>query len=280
MATALAQPVSQAAPAFGRLLKHWRSARRMSQLTLATEAGISTRHLSFLETGRAHPSREMVDLLAAMLDVPFTDRNELLLGAGFAPAYGQRPLEAPELESLNAALHFILRQQEPYPALVLDGEWNILRQNEASRRIFRLFRQPGVVRDNRPPNAIRSLFDPSALRPFVVNWEELASDLMTKVNRQAALDPDGGIARLREELLKFPDVPARWSVPQSPELPRPPMMTLRLRRDDLSLAFFSMISTLGTPCDITLQQLKIECFFPADAVTEQTARRLATDLAA
>src|SRR5262245_6577825 len=264
--------------AYGRMLREWRTRAHMSQLMLATEAGISTRHLSFLETGRAHPSREMVDLLAAMLDVPFTDRNELLLGAGFAPAYGQRPLEAPELDSLNAALHFILRQQEPYPALVLDGEWNILRQNEASRRIFRLFRQPGVVRDNRPPNAIRSLFDPSALRPFVVNWEELASDLMTKVNRQAALHPDSGISALRDELLAYPDVPARWSAPLSLELPRPPMMTLRLKKDDLSVAFFSMISTLGTPCDITLQQLKIECFYPADATTEQIARRLASNL--
>src|SRR5262245_37828332 len=117
MNTLLGFPVDRAPGAFGRQLRHWRTARRMSQLALATEAGISTRHLSFLETGRAHPSREMVDLLAAMLDVPFADRNELLLGAGFAPAYGKRPLEAPELESLNAALNFILRQQEPYPAL-------------------------------------------------------------------------------------------------------------------------------------------------------------------
>src|SRR5437667_11176028 len=127
---------------FGRLLRRWRTARRMSQLALATEAGISTRHLSFLETGRAQPSREMVQLLAGRLDVPLGERNALLISAGSAPMYGERPLAAPELEPVRRALQFIMRQQEPYPALVLDGRWNIVMQNGASRRVFELFRRP------------------------------------------------------------------------------------------------------------------------------------------
>src|SRR3989449_2286240 len=135
---------------FGRLLRQWRATRRMSQLSLATEAGISTRHLSFLETGRAQPSREMVQLLTGMLDVPLGERNALLVAAGYAPAYGDRPLGAPDLEPVRRALEYILRQQEPFPALVLDGLWNVVMANDAARRIFDLFRAslktPNVMR--------------------------------------------------------------------------------------------------------------------------------------
>src|SRR6476620_2881245 len=139
MNTLLGFPESSASHAFGALLRQWRDTRHLSQLGLATEAGISTRHLSFLETGRAQPSREMVQLLAGMLDVPLGDRNALLVSAGYAPAYGERPLSAPDLEPVRRALEFILRQQEPYPALVVDGEWNIVMGNEGSGRIFDLF---------------------------------------------------------------------------------------------------------------------------------------------
>src|SRR5947207_1755518 len=128
-------------PAFGRMLRQWRDARHMSQLTLATEAGISTRHLSFLETGRAQPSREMVQLLAGMLDVPLGERNALLVSAGYAPMYAERPLGAPELAPVRRALEFILRQQEPYPALVLDGDWNIVMHNDAVHRVFAPFKE-------------------------------------------------------------------------------------------------------------------------------------------
>src|SRR5438552_9245277 len=127
-------------PAFGRQLRLWRDARHKSQLALATEAGISTRHLSFLETGRAQPSREMVQLLTGMLDVPLGERNTLLVSAGYAPIYGNRPLNAPELEPVRRALDLMLRQQEPYPALVLDAQWNIVMHNAASKRIFEPFK--------------------------------------------------------------------------------------------------------------------------------------------
>lgn len=258
--------------AFGRLLRQWRMARHMSQLALATEAGISARHLSFLETGRAQPSREMVQLLAGMLDVPLGERNALLVSAGYAPLYGERPLGAPELEPVRRALEFIMRQQEPYPALVLDGQWNIVMGNDASRRIFDLFKGP--ARDAKPVNVMRTVFDPDGLRRFIANWEEVAECLMYSIHREVAMTGSDSVIRLRDELLAYPNVPSRWRAPDALS-PMAPLVSMQLKRGDLSLAFFSMITMLGTPRDVTLQQLKIECFFPADAMTEQVARRLA-----
>jgi transcriptional regulator with XRE-family HTH domain len=273
MNTLLGFPEGNVATSFGTVLRRWRTARAMSQLTLATEAGISTRHLSFLETGRAQPSREMVQLLAGMLDVPFGDRNALLVSAGYAPAYGERPLSAPELEPVRRALTFTLRQQEPFPALVLDGEWNIVMRNDASHRIFDLFDEP---RDrSRPVNVMRTVFDPRGLRRFIVNWEELAECLVHSMHRQIAATGSEAMMRLRDELLAQPGVPSRWNVPD-PCVTMQPLVSMQLRKDDLSLTFFSMVTTLGTARDVMLQQLKIECFFPADAATEETARRLAS----
>ena len=273
MNTLLGFPDGSVATAFGSLLRRWRGARRMSQLTLAVEAGISTRHLSFLETGRAQPSREMVQLLAGMLDVPLGERNALLVSAGYAPAYGERPLTSPELEPVRRALQFTLGQQEPFPALVVDGEWNIVMGNEASRRIFDLFTDADC--DDVNVNVMRTVFDPRGLRRFIVNWEELAECLVNSLHRQVADTGSAVMVRLRDELLSYPGVPSRWSVPD-PTVTMPPLVSMHLRKDDLSLTFFSMITTLGTPRDVTLQQLKIECFFPADAETEQLARRLAS----
>ena len=273
MNTLLGFPEGNVATAFGTVLRRWRTARSMSQLTLATEAGISTRHLSFLETGRAQPSREMVQLLAGMLDVPLGDRNALLVSAGYAPAYGERPLSAPELEPVRRALEFTLRQQEPFPALVVDGEWNIVMRNQGAARIFDLFVTPDCE-DGEVPNVMRTVFCPEGIRRYIVNWEELAECLVNSLHRQVAATGNEAMARLRDELLAYPGVPARWSVPD-PTVAMPPLVGMQLKKDDLSLTFFSMITTLGTPRDVTLQQLKIECFFPADAATEQLARRMA-----
>ena len=275
MNTLLGFPEGGVATSFGKLLRRWRDARGMSQLTLATEAGISTRHLSFLETSRAQPSREMVQLLAGMLDVPLGDRNALLVSAGYAPAYGERPLTAPELEPVRRALQFTLRQQEPYPALVVDGEWNIVMRNDGAARIFDLFTDPKCEDDDDKPNVMRTVFHPDGLRRYIVNWEELAGCLVNSLHRQVAETGSDSISRLRDELLGYPGIPSRWSVPD-PTVAMPPLVSMHLRKGDLSLTFFSMITTLGTPRDVTLQQLKIECFFPADPVTEQTARRLAS----
>jgi transcriptional regulator with XRE-family HTH domain len=262
MNTLLGFPAGDSAPAFGRVLRQWRDARHLSQLALATEAGISTRHLSFLETGRAQPSREMVQLLAGMLDVPLGERN--------APIYGDRPLGAPELEPVRRALQFILRQQEPYPALVVDGLWNVVMRNGASRRIFELFRGPAES-----VNVMRTVFDPRGLRPFIVNWEDVAECLMHSIHREVATTGSDAVVRLRDELLAYPAVPARWKAPGALS-PVPPLVSMQLRKGDLSMTFFSMITMFATPRDVALQQLKIECFFPADDVTDRTARRLAS----
>ena len=260
-------------PVFGPLLRHWRTSRRMTQLGLATEAGISARHLSFLETGRSQPSREMVQLLAGMLDVPLADRNALLIGAGYAPVYGQRPLEAPELDHVRHALEFTLRQQEPYPALVMNAYHDIVMRNEASRRIFEVLRGP--VTANQSINGIRTIFDPKGLRPLVVNWDEIAECMMQSLQRQIAETGNETLMRLREELLAYPDVPARFrSVGALPV--DPPIINLKLRKGDIALSFFSTMTLLGRTRDITLDNLKIECFFPADAATDAFARRLAS----
>jgi transcriptional regulator with XRE-family HTH domain len=256
-------------PAFGRQLRQWRDARHLSQLALATEAGISTRHLSFLETGRAQPSREMVQLLAGMLDVPFGERNALLVAAGYAPAYGDRPLGAPDLEPVRRALEYILRQQEPFPALVLDGEWNVVMTNDAARRIFDLFR--GSLKT---PNVMRKVFDPSGLRPFIVNWPCIAECMMQTLHREVAATGSDAVVRLRDEMLAYPGVPPRWRTPDA-LASFPPLVAMELRKGDVSMAFFSTITVFATPRDVMLQHLKIECFFPADASTEQIARRLA-----
>src|SRR5882672_7085221 len=157
--------------AFGRLLRQWRARRRMSQLDLAVEAEISSRHVSFIETGRAQPSREMVLLLTDVLDVPLRDRNDLLTVAGYAPIYRETGLEVPAMAQVRRALDFILRQQEPYPALVLDRHWNVLKVNEGSARVQAIFLDPKVVAGLGPPNAMRLMFHPGGFRPFIVNWE-------------------------------------------------------------------------------------------------------------
>ncbi len=270
MNTLLGQP---ATPTFGALLRQWRTTRRMTQLGLATEAGISSRHLSFLETGRSQPSREMVQLLAGMLDVPLADRNVMLIGAGYAPVYGERSLGAPELEHVRRALEFTLRQQEPYPALVMDGYHDIVMRNDASSRIFEIFRGPTPA--NRAVNGLRTVFDPNGLRPCIVNWDEMAECLMLGLQRQIAETGSDRLIKMRDELLAFPGVPARFrtlcAMPAEP-----PIINMVLRKGDLTLSFFSAVTFLGRARDITLQELKVECFFPADAATDQFARRLAS----
>jgi transcriptional regulator with XRE-family HTH domain len=265
-----------AGPPFGEMLRHWRVARRMSQLTLATEGEISPRHLSFLETGRAQPSREMVLLLAGVLDVPLRDQNVLLTAAGYAPVYRETALGAPELIQVRRALGFLLAQQEPYPALVVDHHWNLLMQNDGARRLFGLFLDAeAVAQVPGPPNVVRMTFHPRGLRQYIVNWEALAGPLIQQIHREAVGGiPDAGTRQLLQEVLSYPGVPARWRTPDA-KAQSAPLLPMALRKGDLALRFFTTIATLGTPQDITLQELRIECFFPADEVTEEIARRLA-----
>jgi transcriptional regulator with XRE-family HTH domain len=266
--------VSTAHP-FGVLLRQWRTARKMSQLALALEADISARHLSFLETGRAQPSRDMVLLLATSLDVPLRERNRWLLAAGYAPIYRETALTTSEMRPAQQALEFVLTQQEPYPALVMDHQWNLLRSNQGADRVFQLFLDSAHLYAASPPNIMRLTFDPRGLRPYIVNWDEVAGHMLHLLYREAVWGiPDEDTTHLLDTVLAFPRVPAHVHV-SAPVTALAPLLFLELRKDDLTVKFFSTIATLGTPQDMTLQELRIECFFPGDATTEALMRRLA-----
>lgn len=266
---------ARAESAFGRLLRQWRTQRRRSQLDLAGDAGISSRHLSFIETGRAEPSREMVLLLARALDVPLRDRNDLLTTAGYAPIYRETRLEAPAMVQARRALDLILKAQEPYPALVLDRHWNVLTVNEGSARVQEHFLDPTAVAELGPPNAMRLMFHPRAFRPYIVNWEATAASLIQWLHRDAMRGfGDAETRRLLEELLSYPDVPRHW---RSLDLDAStaPFLPIEFRKGELALRYFTALTSLGTPHDITLQELRVESFFPADDATEGVSRRLA-----
>jgi transcriptional regulator with XRE-family HTH domain len=260
---------------FGRLLKQWRERRRLSQLGLAVDAEISSRHLSFIETGRAQPSRDMVLLLSRVLEVPPRGRNDLLTAAGYAPVYRETGLEAPEMTDVRRALDFMMRQQEPYPGLVIDGHWNILMTNGGARRLMGLFLDPDAVAAvGGPPNAMRLFYHPRGMRPFIVNWEATAAGLIQWLHRDLARGiGDAETSRLLEELLSYPDVPQRWRTLDLDAAPVP-FLGVELRRGKTHLTLFSTLTTLGVPYDITLHELRVECFFPADRESETLLRNL------
>ena len=268
-----ANPVSSDATSVGGLLQYWRKAKNLSQLALATEADVSPRHISFLETGRAQPSRDMVVLLASVLGVPLRERNALLLAAGFAPLYREARLDAPELGPVRAALDAILRQQEPFPAVVMNRYWDILDMNGAARRFFE--RLLGS-RPNAPaPNVLRLMFDVNGLRPHVENWEIVAETLLQRLHREATGGvKDATTLGLLSEVLEYPDVPARLRRPNL-AVPLVPVLPIRFRVGEVVFDYFSTVTTLGTPQDVTLEELRIECFFPANPETERHARALA-----
>lgn len=204
----------------------------------------------------------MVLHLASVLDVPLRDRNALLLAAGFAPVFRESGFDAPEMRQVSVALDRILRQQEPNPAVLMDRHWNILRTNEGAARLFGALIDLAAVPS--PANVLLLMFDPDGLRPWVANWEAVAPALLERVRREAVCGvPDPELHRLRERLLAFPDVPARWAAPM-PSTNLLPIVPVRFRKGGFDATFFSTVTTLGTPQDVTLQEIRIECFFPVD----------------
>jgi transcriptional regulator with XRE-family HTH domain len=250
--------------AVGELLRHWRRERRLSQLSLALEAATTARHLSFIETGRSQPSRAMVLRLARALDVPIRERNQLLLSAGYAPLYGEAGLEDEAAAQVRAALEQMLASHEPHPAVLMDRHWDILRANDGAQALF------GWLLGERaaePANVIRLMFDPGGLRPYVANWEAAAEALVQRVHREAVGGvPDSRTRELLAEALAQPGVPRRW---RTPDLARPPLpvVPVSFAKDGVALSYFSAVTTLGTPQDALLQEIRIESFFPADAAT-------------
>jgi transcriptional regulator with XRE-family HTH domain len=256
----------------GALLREWRAARRLSQLGLALEAGVSSRHLSYVETGKAQPSRDMVARLADTLDMPLRDRNALLMAAGYAPEYPERALTTPELAQIRKAIDLTLGAQEPFPAFVLNRRWDVLHANSAAGRLGAfLIGGPGHG------NMLRQFFDPNDIRSVVVNWEEVAGDLIRHLHDEIAATPsDAKAVDLLDEVLRYPGVPATWRMRQVGSAPTP-LLTVHFRKGDTNLRFFSTITRFGTPRDVTIDELRIESTFPADDATTELCRRLARD---
>ncbi|HEY3065774.1 MAG TPA: helix-turn-helix transcriptional regulator [Methylomirabilota bacterium] len=252
---------------FGARLRWWRERRGFSQLDLAGAAETTQRHLSFLESGRAAPSREMVLRLATALDLPLRQHNALLLAAGYAPAWRESDLSAPELARVNSALDLMLAQQEPYPGFVVDRRWNLVRANAGAGRLTELLLGPvPSPPPAEPPNLAIALMSPDGLRPSIVNWEEVALYFLRGVQADAIADGSAETAALLERLLKFPDAPALSRL-LPPEGAQAPVLPIHFRRGATSLRMFTTIATLGTPQDVTLQEVRLECFFPLDDAT-------------
>ena len=249
----------------GGVLRDWRRRRRRSQMDLALDAGISTRHLSFVETGRSRPSAGLILRLAEQLDVPLRERNSLLLAAGYAPVYGERDFDDPELEPVRRAIQRVLTAHEPYPALAVGRQWEVVAMNGAMDVLIDDV-APELLEP--PVNALRLALHPEGVAPRVLNLPEWRAHLLERLERQIAATADPGLRTLREELLGYP-APGESAAAVADEIVSP----LRLRAPDGGeLAFISTIATFGTASDITVSGLALESFFPADAAT---AERLA-----
>ena len=247
----------------GDLLRDWRHRRRLSQLDLAIAAEVSPRHLSFVETGRSKPSRELLLHLAEHLEVPLRERNHLLLAAGYAPVHAETPLDAAPMGPVRAALDQILAGHEPYPAVVVDQRWDLVTANAPALGILADGVAPSLMAP--PVNVIRVCLHPDGLAPRIVNLAEYSQHLMIRLHRQALLSQDPGLAALLDEMKEYPGVESAASsaVDESSLL----FVPLRLRVGEAVLSFFSTIATFGTALDITLAELAIEQFFPADPQT-------------
>ena len=266
---------AQASNHCGALLRRWRELRHLTQLDLALDAGVSARHISFLETGRTQPGRSMLLMLANALDIPLRERNLLFLAAGYAPPYTELALDDARMAEVRTALELILRQHEPYSGLACDRYWNPIMANAA----YITFLQytlgaraaalaPLTVLPTPRLNVLRLVFDPQALRPFIVNWSEVAQAMLAQVQRAATWTSDPAMHALIASLLAYPGVPSQW---REPDLTAPGALMLPCELTALGAGanarMFSTVTTLQGPQDITLQDLHIEAFYPADAAT-------------
>ena len=258
----------------GSLIRHWRASRHLSQLDLALDAGVSARHLSFIETGRSSPSRSMILHLAEVLELPLRDRNALLEAAGYARIFHETPLGAPEMAHIRKVLQFILERHEPFGAVALDRHWNIVMSNQSLQRILAGLVDPSKVWGDGEPNLMRLTFHPEGLRPWIANWDEVGPSLVTRLRREAGeLHDDPKAARILAEIMSYPGIPASWN---ERDMVLPPLLIpVHVRKPPLDVRLFTTITSLGTAQDITLQELRIEAYFPADDASERTLREAA-----
>jgi transcriptional regulator with XRE-family HTH domain len=256
---------------FGQHLRHWREHRRLSQLALAGEADISTRHLSCVETGRATPSREMVLRLAERLQVPLRERNAWLVAAGFAPMYRQRALDDPAMAAVRAAVERVLKGHEPVPALAVDRHWNLVAANALVAPLM-AGAAPFLLQP--PVNVLRLSLHPEGLAPRIANLAQWRAHLLERLQQQIALTADPALQALHAELAAYPVPPDPAPRPVEPVLAGV-VVPFQLRTPQGLLSFISTTTIFGTPVDVTLQELAVESFFPADAATTQALALLA-----
>jgi transcriptional regulator with XRE-family HTH domain len=260
--------LDEGAPSAGALLREWRERRKLTQRELALQSAVSARHLSFIETGRARPSREMLLHLAERLEVPLRERNRLLLAAGFAPVFGERSLEASEMAPVREALDRFLTAHEPYPALVVDRHWNVIASNRGVAYVTR-----GVAAEllAPPKNALRIALHPDGLAPRIRNLADWSGYLLAQLRREIEATVDPALESLYEELLAYPGISAALGR-ANPPTSRDIMLKHELRLDRTDLSFFCTFTTFGTARDLTLAELTILAFYAADS---ETATRLA-----
>jgi transcriptional regulator with XRE-family HTH domain len=254
---------------FASRLRWWRGRRGLSQLELSGRAEISQRHLSFLELGRARPSRQMVLRLAEALDVPLRQHNALLLAAGYAPAWRETDLGAPELAQVASAVRYMLAHQEPFPAVAVDRHWNLLDANVGAVRLVEFL--VGPLPPCKPVNLADALVAPDVLRPFLVNWAEVVRYFVRSVEADAAADGSEATNALLDRLLAYKGVRSAMKSAVR-EQAQGPVLPMHFRKGTTSLALFTTIATLGVPQDVTAQELRVESFFPMDAETETVLR--------
>ena len=254
----------------GEHLREWRARRRMSQLELALDADISTRHLSFLETGRAQPSRDMVLHLAERLDVPLRERNVFLAAAGYAPIFGERSLDDPALAAARAAIDLVLAAHEPYPAIAVDRHWNLVSANLAVQLLLR-----GVARElmQPPVNVLRLALHPDGLAPRMENLAEWRAHLLARLRRQIELSADGKLIELMRELERYPAPHGGNRHATDDRTAADVVLPLQLKTEYGVVSLFGTVTVFGTPIDVTVAELALECFYPADPETAEILRR-------
>jgi transcriptional regulator with XRE-family HTH domain len=258
----------------GDVLRYWRDARGLSQFDLSLDSGVSQRHISFIESGRSVPSRELLMDLAQVMDMPLRDRNALLLAAGYAPIYAEVAWNDAEMQGVTTALERMLLQHEPFPALVMDRYWNVLMTNQAAPKLFNCFID--MAARTGPRNMLHLIFDPAGLRPHVADWDTVALSLIQRVYREAVgRHVDSQTKELLSSLLAYPGVNPEWRTPKALSGAVPtPMIPIGLAKDGTLLRYFSMVTTVGTPQTVAAQELRVETMFPADHETEQRHKAL------
>jgi len=270
MSSAVLQGFSESDNGFPLLLKFWRQKRRLSQLELALSSGVSQRHVSFMESGRARPSRSMILQLSETLDVPLRERNDWLTAAGFAPVYKARPLDDPQMGQVMAAIQMMLSNHEPFPAVAIDRAWNIRMANASFERMGEMLgadlwqRVGGAQR-----NLMRLFFHPDGIKPFVKNWTSIAPLIWHRAQREA--DALGGqeMKQVLLQLCDYQDADTLWAASDAALVP---VMPLEIEKDGVGISLFTVIATFGTPQDVTADELRIESLFPADGATEALFR--------